>query len=83
MNRWAIIGRPAGTKRLLCDRATRGNQNDVWYSADGENWRELPGTPWKPRHAASVFVYDDALWMVAGNNMQPDVWKLIRKSIAK
>lgn len=57
-----------------------GNLNDVWYSADGENWQELPGTPWPPRHAASVFVYDDALWMVAGNNMQPDVWKLVKTS---
>ena len=26
-----------------------------------------------------VFVFDDALWMVAGNNMFPDVWKLVRK----
>jgi len=54
------------------------NRNDVWYSSDGENWRELPGTPWNPRHAASVFVYDGALWMVAGNNMEKDVWKLVR-----
>lgn len=36
--------------------------------------------PWKPRHAASVFVYDNALWMVAGNNMEQDVWKLRRAS---
>ncbi len=56
-----------------------GNRNDVWYSADGVNWRELPDTPWRPRHAASVFVFDDALWMVAGNNMEKDVWKLVRK----
>lgn len=55
-----------------------GNQNDVWYSEDGVHWHELPGTPWKPRHAASVFVHQNALWMVAGNNMQPDVWKLTR-----
>lgn len=55
-----------------------GNRNDVWYSADGEEWHELPDTPWAPRHAASVFVYDDALWMVAGNNMQSDVWKLTK-----
>jgi outer membrane protein assembly factor BamB len=55
-----------------------GNRNDVWHSDDGVNWHELPNTPWKPRHAASVFVYDDALWMVAGNNMQKDVWKLVR-----
>jgi N-acetylneuraminic acid mutarotase len=53
-----------------------GNRNDVWFSADGSHWKELPNTPWAPRHAASVFVYDDALWMVAGNNMQSDVWKL-------
>jgi hypothetical protein len=55
-----------------------GNLNDVWFSADGEEWHEVPDTPWPPRHAASMFVYGDALWMVAGNNMQPDVWKLTR-----
>ncbi len=55
-----------------------GNRNDVWYSSDGEIWHELPDVPWKPRHAASLFVYRDALWMVAGNNMQRDVWKLVR-----
>jgi hypothetical protein len=55
------------------------NRNDAWYSADGVNWYEVPHTPWKPRHAASVFVHDGALWMVAGNNMESDVWKLRRK----
>jgi len=54
------------------------NRNDVWYSEDGVTWHELSDTPWAPRHAASVFVYDDALWIVAGNNMFPDVWKLTR-----
>jgi N-acetylneuraminic acid mutarotase len=56
-----------------------GNRNDIWYSSDGEQWQELPKTPWKPRHAASLFVHNDALWMVAGNNMEPDVWRLKRK----
>jgi hypothetical protein len=56
-----------------------GNRNDVWHSSDGVNWHEVPGTPWKPRHAASVFVHAGSLWMVAGNNMQPDVWRLRRK----
>jgi len=56
----------------------RENRNDVWYSPDGTEWHELPNTPWLPRHAASVFVYKNALWMVAGNNMMPDVWKLIK-----
>jgi hypothetical protein len=55
-----------------------GNRNDVWHSADGVNWFEVPATPWKPRHAASVYVHRDSLWMVAGNNMQSDVWRLRR-----
>ncbi|MGI6208873.1 MAG: hypothetical protein ACOYEW_11765 [Anaerolineae bacterium] len=54
------------------------NRNDVYYSADGIHWHELPSTPWAPRHAASVFVHNDALWMVAGNNMTSDVWRLER-----
>lgn len=54
------------------------NTRDVWYSDDGAEWTEVPNTPWKERHAASVFVFKDALWMVAGNNMQRDVWKLER-----
>lgn len=57
----------------------KANRKDVWHSEDGVTWHELPGTPWAPRHAASVFVHDNALWMVAGNNMEPDVWKLVRK----
>ena len=60
-----------------------GNRSDVWYSSDGVAWSELPNTPWKPRHAASVFVHDNALWMVAGNNMESDVWKLVRTSAEK
>lgn len=58
-----------------------GNRNDVWYSVDGIHWAEVPNTPWNPRHAASVFVFQDALWMVAGNNMESDVWKLVRKGV--
>ncbi len=53
-----------------------GNSNDVWFSADGAHWEELPATPWAKRHAASVFVNQNALWMVAGNHMGRDVWKL-------
>ena len=55
-----------------------GNRKDVWHSADGVNWTELPDTPWAPRHAASVYVHAGHLWMVAGNNMTSDVWKLER-----
>lgn len=55
------------------------NRNDVWHSADGVVWQELPGTPWSARHAASVVVHADALWVIAGNNMESDVWKLVRQ----
>lgn len=55
------------------------NRNDVWYSDNGVDWYELPTTPWNPRHAASVFVHRDALWMVTGNNLESDVWKLRRE----
>ena len=58
--------------------AESGNRRDVWYSPDGVNWTELPDTPWATRHAGSVFVYDGSLWMVAGNNMEPDAWRLSR-----
>ncbi|MBI2193519.1 MAG: hypothetical protein HYU36_16200 [Planctomycetes bacterium] len=55
------------------------NSNDVWCSSDGVEWHEVPDTPWSPRHAASLFVFQDALWMIAGNHMGRDVWKLVRK----
>ncbi len=55
------------------------NRNDVWHSADGVAWHEVPKTPWAARHAASVFVHDGSLWMVAGNNMQSDVWRLTKR----
>jgi len=55
------------------------NRDDVWFSTDGVSWTEVPDTPWKPRHAASVFVFRDALWVVAGNNMESDVWRLLRR----
>ncbi|MBI4024268.1 MAG: hypothetical protein HY360_04755 [Verrucomicrobia bacterium] len=70
---WVMEGFAGGTRENVWS-----NLSDVWYSNDGVNWTELPDTPWAPRHAASVFVQDNALWMIAGNNMTPDVWKLVR-----
>lgn len=56
----------------------KANRKDCWYSADGVNWYEVPNTPWPERHAASPFVHDGSLWMVVGNNMTPDVWRLTK-----
>lgn len=57
-----------------------GKRSDVWDAPDGIQWTELSDTPWKPRHAASLVVHNGSLWMIAGNNMQPDVGRLTRKS---
>lgn len=60
------------------------NRNDCWFSTDGQEWHELVDTPWLPRHANSVFVFDDSLWMVSGNNgdhvtLESDAWRLNRR----
>ena len=78
---WGLEGSTPATPRGLMwvlEGYYNSNRNDVWFSADGVALHEVPNTPWKPRDAASVFVHDDALWMVAGNNMESDVWKLVR-----
>jgi hypothetical protein len=60
------------------------NRNDVWWSSDGKEWHEVEGAPWLPRHANSVFVFDDSLWMVSGNNgdhstLESDCWRMQRR----
>jgi len=74
---WVLEGfNPTPRGRGYCPES--GNRKDVWFSPDGVDWTEVPDSPWPPRHAASVFIYRDALWLVAGNNMGADVWKLSR-----
>ncbi len=55
------------------------NFNDVWYSADGVNWKLFESADlWSPRHEACTYVHDDALWVVAGNAwpLMNDTWRL-------
>jgi hypothetical protein len=63
-----------------------GNLSDVWSSADGVKWTQVPSTPWLARHAASVAVFNGVLWLTGGttdlNGSQDDVWKLDRGPIA-
>ncbi|MHC4871484.1 MAG: Kelch repeat-containing protein [Planctomycetota bacterium] len=54
------------------------NRNDVWFSENGTDWHELPGSPWLPRHAACISVFQDSLWLAAGNNMTSDIWRLVK-----
>jgi len=58
---------------------TWNNFEDVWYSADGRDWGELKTEDiWTPRHEISTYVFDDKLWVVAGNAwpLMNDVWYL-------
>lgn len=66
---WVVAGGTA---------ASEGGSTDVWYSTDGSNWVNLPNTPWIERHAASVWVSENALWFGCGSNVAVynDIWKL-------
>ena len=60
------------------------NSAAIWYSSDGINWYQFIGYPAPmKRHATSVFVFDNALWVGAGDNSMtsywdggPDIWRL-------
>jgi hypothetical protein len=58
---------------------TWNNFADVWYSADGAEWRELPCPEiWSARHELSAYAHEGRLWVVAGNAwpLTRDVWCL-------
>lgn len=50
-------------------------RKDVWFSYDGINWTELENTPWDYTHAASICVFNNSLWLVAGF-LRNEVWRL-------
>lgn len=52
------------------------NRNDVWASKNGVNWRELRGTPWPARHAASLCPHMGELIMLGGPLSDTAVWGL-------
>ncbi len=55
------------------------NREDVWYSANGKDWKQLKtDTQWPDRHELSAYVHDGKLWVVAGNHwpLMNDVWSL-------
>ena len=55
-----------------------GGSTDVWYSTDGHTWTSLDGAPWGRRHAASVWIFQNALWLGNGSDtaLYNDVWKM-------
>jgi hypothetical protein len=50
-------------------------RKDVWFSSDGVQWELMPDIPWAHTHAASIFVYDSALWLAAGY-LRNEVWRM-------
>ncbi|HEX3848255.1 MAG TPA: LamG-like jellyroll fold domain-containing protein [Steroidobacteraceae bacterium] len=55
-----------------------GGSTDVWYSPDGTSWTQLGDTPWLARHAASAWVFQNALWFGCGSDAVAynDIWRL-------
>jgi Big-like domain-containing protein len=56
------------------------NLGDTWYTTDGIAWRQQSQSEvsWVPRHFPTTLVFNDSLWLIAGNAwpVQNDVWKL-------
>ncbi|HRG95898.1 MAG TPA: hypothetical protein PLR99_06610 [Polyangiaceae bacterium] len=73
--------------------AAPDNVADAWYTEDGTNWYDGSEAAFVSRHAASLWVRDDAMFVGAGNafdntdsytapedgNWLADVWKIVRK----
>jgi len=49
--------------------------NDVWYSKDGQVWRQAtPAAPWMRRFDPAVLVHNRRLWILGGLNYYYDGW---------
>lgn len=78
---WFIGREYAGKLFIVSGFSNREGKNlsDTWYTTDGVNWTEVKSDPvWSPRHEPTIYVYQDSLWLVAGNAwpLMNDVWKL-------
>lgn len=48
--------------------------NDIWSSADGENWKlEVESAPWSKRAYSQAVVFDNKIWLIGGGERFPDV----------
>ena len=55
--------------------SSSNNSNDVWYSSDGANWTNAPGTPWSARRGFGCVVFDNKIWVIVGQCcFVADVW---------
>ena len=64
---------------ISANNVNSANLGDVWHTRDGRVWeRAAPEAPWTPRHEPTLFLFDDSLYLVAGNSwpVRNDVWRL-------
>ncbi len=79
---WFVSAVYAGKMWIIggYDNVHAKNFGDVWYTEDGVTWHEFESaeTGFSTRHEPTVYVYDNSLWVVAGNHwpVQNDVWRL-------
>jgi hypothetical protein len=81
---WFIGREYAGKLWIIGGFDNRNGKNfgDVWFTEDGVTWKELVSGPrFSPRHEPTVYVFDNSLWVVAGNAwpLVNDVWRLTLK----
>lgn len=59
--------------------ATEGNTNKVYYSYNGQNWYQMNNIPFSGKHAASVCVNGNTLYLACGSEdsgISKNIWKL-------
>jgi hypothetical protein len=54
------------------------NINEIWYSKDAISWRKLDNEIFPSRHASSLIVFQNKLYIIAGN-LKNDVWEIYPK----
>jgi hypothetical protein len=48
-------------------------KNDVWYSADGKEWKQATDNAgWSPRGYHNAVVHDGKMWILGGGNYVPE-----------
>ncbi len=70
-----------GTEDYLFAQDDQRLKNDVWCSADGQNWELVTNSaPWSARALHQAVVFRGKMWVMGGGNYQPrpqarnDVW---------
>lgn len=51
------------------------NINEIWFSQNGISWQQLKSDLFPSRHASSLVVFQDKLYIIAGN-LRNDVWQI-------